>query len=317
MKSMTGFGTAFGSLKAKPGGIDKKKTRDVPTNVTIEESMDVTIEVTVRTVNGRFLEPRFHLPREYLIHESEMKKKMQECMRRGTVDIFVTRKVSLHGGLNFAIQEDVVLKYQRELQRLSRKLKTPDAPSLALLLSLPEVIQSRAPAEVGSGEAKVLLQVFDKAMAACLKERSREGESLRKELMQLLKQLREQAAIISKNRQEVEAGLQVKYLAKIHQKMKLLNQEVDSQRLLQEVVIQLDKSDIAEELSRLEEHLTNYLEILKSSHAEGKKLDFYTQELLREMNTIGSKSQVAEVTQSVVQSKTLIERLREQVQNVE
>ncbi|HRO67069.1 MAG TPA: DUF1732 domain-containing protein [Pseudobdellovibrionaceae bacterium] len=92
---------------------------------------------------------------------------------------------------------------------------------------------------------------------------------------------------------------------------------MDPQRVLQEIVLQLDKADINEELQRLAEHTKNYRQMLQVQDPEGKKLDFYTQELLREVNTIGSKSQVAKITQAVVEAKTLIERLREQVQNVE
>jgi len=87
--------------------------------------------------------------------------------------------------------------------------------------------------------------------------------------------------------------------------------------LSQEVVIQVERSDINEELSRLKEHIRNYRSLLAAAEPVGKKLDFYTQELLREVNTIGSKSSVSKLTQIVVQAKTLIERLREQVQNVE
>ncbi len=93
--------------------------------------------------------------------------------------------------------------------------------------------------------------------------------------------------------------------------------ELDMTRLTQEIVIQLERADINEELSRLQEHIKNYRQLIMSKEAEGKKLDFYTQELLREVNTIGSKSQVAKITSAVVEAKTLIERLREQVQNVQ
>jgi uncharacterized protein (TIGR00255 family) len=86
---------------------------------------------------------------------------------------------------------------------------------------------------------------------------------------------------------------------------------------MQEIVIQLEKADINEEIIRLNEHLKNFEKIIELEVVEGKKLDFYTQELLREVNTIGSKSQVAGITESIVESKTLIERIREQVQNIE
>ena len=91
----------------------------------------------------------------------------------------------------------------------------------------------------------------------------------------------------------------------------------DPQRLAQEIVIQLEKADINEEITRLNEHLKNFEKIIDLESVEGNKLDFYTQELLREVNTIGSKSQVVGITESIVESKTLIERIREQVQNIE
>ena len=93
--------------------------------------------------------------------------------------------------------------------------------------------------------------------------------------------------------------------------------QVDPQRISQEIVIQLEKADISEEITRLTEHIMNFEKLVEMPIVEGKKLDFYTQELLREANTIGSKSQVAGITEAVVEAKTLIERIREQVQNIE
>jgi uncharacterized protein (TIGR00255 family) len=108
-------------------------------------------------------------------------------------------------------------------------------------------------------------------------------------------------------------------ISRFEQKIKarLSGVDVDPNRLSQEVVMQVERSDINEEVSRLNEHIRNYKGLLAHNGAIGKKLDFYTQELLREVNTIGSKSSVSKLTQIVVQAKTLIERLREQVQNVE
>ncbi len=121
--------------------------------------------------------------------------------------------------------------------------------------------------------------------------------------------------VISGLREDANQLLQEKFEQKIRARLK--GNEIDPARLSQEIVIQLEKADINEELSRLSEHIKNYRQLVSSSQGEGKKLDFYTQELLREVNTIGSKSQVAKITQSVVEAKTVIERLREQVQNVQ
>ncbi|MBO9666417.1 MAG: DUF1732 domain-containing protein, partial [Bdellovibrio sp.] len=158
-------------------------------------------------------------------------------------------------------------------------------------------------------------KAFADACNNCNKERVREGKALRKDLEKLLSSLDKQIKVISDLRNEANSQLQEKYETKIRARLK--GNDIDPSRLSQEIVIQLEKADINEELSRLSEHIKNYRQLVGSQQAEGKKLDFYTQELLREVNTIGSKSQVAKITQSVVEAKTLIERLREQVQNVQ
>jgi uncharacterized protein (TIGR00255 family) len=300
MKSMTGFGASSGSHL---GGLKQ-----------------VAIEVTIRSVNGRYLEPRFHLPREYLSFESGLKKSLQTEFQRGTIDIFVARKVTNKNSHQIRVHDDLAVQYHRELLKLSRKLKISEPLSLSMILGLPDVIQVDSQVNVSPEEEKILFRTFEKAVKACMKERNREGEALRRELQNYLKDLQLQVGSISNRRMEVNVTLQERYLAKLQQKMEGLNLAVDGQRLLQEIVVQVDKSDIAEELSRLEEHMNNCQNILVKSSQEapsGKKLDFYTQELLREMNTIGSKSQVSDMTHSVVECKTIIERLREQIQNVE
>lgn len=325
MKSMTGFGISSGAH--------------------VDSRGQITIEVTIRSVNGRYLEPRFHLPREYLPFEAGLKKCLQSEFQRGTIDIFVVRKVALKRAHQIHVQEDLAAQYHQELLKLSRKLKISEPPSLSMILNLPEVIQVDSQVLVTQDEEAALFRIFEIAMKACMKERNREGEALRRELLNHLKLLQTQVGFIATFRLQINATLHERYLSKIRQKFEGLNLEVDGSRLLQEIVIQVDKSDIAEELSRLEEHLDNYQKILTNSVSSsqslraqkmagqkiadqkkagkqpdapsGKKLDFYTQELLREMNTIGSKSQITDVTQAVVESKTLIERLREQIQNVE
>ena len=162
---------------------------------------------------------------------------------------------------------------------------------------------------------KLLLSAMNKACETAEKERRREGKDLRHQLELILHQLEEQVDEIQGVREEANQNLLARFEQKI--KSRLAAVEFDSGRLSQEVAIQIEKSDINEELSRLKEHIRNYGLLLGAGEAIGKKLDFYTQELLREVNTIGSKSSVSKLTQIVVHAKTLIERLREQVQNVE
>jgi len=292
MKSMTGYGTAKAQQK------------------------DLNIEVSIRTVNGRFLDTRFHLPREFVPFEADLKKLLSADILRGTVDIFVNRRnKAAHETAEVRVNEALAKKYLAAFQKISKATKLQANVHLEILARMPDVIQVDEKQEVSSHEEKLLKAVFAKACGDCVKEREREGKFLQKELEKLVLDLEKQVLIVAGLREDANRQLQDRFEQKISNRLK--NQELDPQRLTQEIVIQLEKADINEELVRLTEHLKNYKDLLKSAHAEGKKLDFYTQELLREVNTIGSKSQVAKITQAVVEAKTLIERLREQVQNVE
>lgn len=283
---------------------------------TSAQTKTLSLDVSLRAVNGRFLEVRFHLPREYMNIEGDLKKILSEKMRRGTVDVFINRKFTGAGKLkSVKVNHEIIPEYLGAYKEIAKKYKIPATIHLESFTKLPEVLLTEEGSEVSALEQKLVLKTFEKSLDACLKERSREGLSLQKTLLGILDQLQEQIETIISLREEANQNLKEKWDQKLAARAKDL--ALDPQRLAQEVVMQLEKSDINEELERLEEHFKNYRKILSSSDAEGKKLDFYTQELLREVNTIGSKSQVAKITQSVVEAKTLIERLREQVQNVE
>ncbi|MDG0817455.1 YicC/YloC family endoribonuclease [Bdellovibrio svalbardensis] len=292
MKSMTGYGNARA------------------------QSKDVTVEVSIRSVNGRFLETRFHLPREFVAFESDLKKILGASLLRGTVDVFVSRRVKNAGGKSkMTVNDALAKKYLAAYKHLSKELGVPFNVHLEAMARLPEIIKIEDSYELFAGEEKILKKAFAEACKNCDKERIREGKALRKDLEGLLISLEKQVKAITSLREEANAQLQDKFEQKIRARLK--GNEIDPTRLSQEIVIQLEKADINEELSRLSEHIKNYRQLVSSQSAEGKKLDFYTQELLREVNTIGSKSQVAKITQAVVEAKTLIERLREQVQNVQ
>ena len=274
------------------------------------------IEVSVRSVNGRFLETRFHLPREFVGLESDLKKVIAKHFDRGTLDVFVSRKIKASAGsVNVTVNKELAKKYAQAYKLLAKELKVKSPFSIETIARLPDVVKIEDGGELPVSEQKALLATLEKACKACDGERQREGKGLQGDLEKLLTSLDGEVAEILTVREEANQGLLQKFEAKI--KAKLAGVEIDSARVSQEVVIQLEKSDINEEISRLKEHTKNYRNLLSEAGAQGKKLDFYTQELLREVNTIGSKSSVSKLTQIVVQAKTLIERLREQIQNVE
>ena len=292
MKSMTGFGA---------GRAESPKSQ---------------IDVSLRAVNGRYLETRFHLPREFHPFESDLKKKLEEYFERGTVDIFVSRKVKAdQSQLKVVLNRDLAKQYMESYKQIAKDLKIRGEAHVETIARLPEVLRIESEADVQAPEKKALLQAFEKACKACDTERKREGKSLKGDLEELLGKLESEIADIHGVREEANQNLLSRFEQKI--KTRLQGLEIDSARLSQEVVMQIDKTDINEEVSRLREHVKNYRHLLQSNEAQGKKLDFYTQELLREVNTIGSKSSLSKLTQIVVDAKSNIERLREQVQNVE
>jgi uncharacterized protein (TIGR00255 family) len=292
MKSMTGFG-AFRV-----------------------QNSTMSIEISVRSVNGRFLESRLHIPKEYFVFESEIRKRLSENLARGTVDLFISRKFKKkNSNAQISLNKNLAQKYFKSYVELARDLKLDSQVGLETIARLPDVITIEEDLSVESSEKKLVLNCLDEALSKCVEERMREGKSLQTHMLKLIESLKEEVHKIKMMREEVNLGLLEKLQAKITARFKTV--EVDQQRIAQEIVMQIDKSDINEELQRLDEHIKNYLQLAKGRQAEGKKLDFYTQELLREVNTIGSKSQVAFITQSIVEAKTIIERLREQVQNIE
>lgn len=296
MKSMTGFG------------------------VFRLQNNDVTIEVSMRAVNGRFLETRFHLPRSYYPFESDLKKKFSGLILRGTVDIYISRKLKSSGSTGkIVVNSKLANEYMKAFKKLSAELRINENIRLEQISKQPEVIQYEESDSISPQELGILKKVFDAALKKFDSERLREGLALKKDLQKNLKELQKHISKISKLRDEANKALLERFESKVKSRLpkEVAGHQMDPQRISQEIVIQLEKADINEEITRLTEHIKNFEKLVELPVVEGKKLDFYTQELLREVNTIGSKSQVAGITESVVDAKTIIERIREQVQNIE
>lgn len=275
------------------------------------KAKNLSVDVTVKSVNGRYLDVRVHLPENLQKLELDIRKKVSEAVRRGSVTVIADVKSD---GEAVAINYERAGEVFQQLKNLSKKLKIDSAVTLDVLTRFPNVIGG-SETEIGDPDRKAILKALDSALEACNKERKREGQATLSVFKNLLGDLKKKAEFILAHAHPSEAEVSTKLLERLE---KLgLRGEVDSQRLAQEVVMQLEKCDVAEESERILEHIKGMSETLLSTDPVGKKLEFYTQELFREFNTVGSKSQDAEVTKVVIDSKVIIERLREQVQNVE
>ncbi|HVK61368.1 MAG TPA: YicC/YloC family endoribonuclease [Bdellovibrionales bacterium] len=302
MKSMTGFGRS--STRAKTA---KSSSNGTP-----------EINVSVRTVNGRFLEVRTHMPREFAALETDFKATISKYFSRGTIDLFINRKAST-ANAKVSVNSDLAKEWLKGVRSLAKELKLAKEPSLETILQIPELVTFDQDAEPNEAEKKLVKKLVEEAVEACDAERAREGKSLQAELAKLCKQLEALVEQMQTLKTEANRELEKRYRDRLKDGFaKLgLGGDIDQQRIAQEMVIQLDRSDIGEELVRLTEHLRAYKVLIAGQDAQGKKLDFYAQELLREVNTIGSKSQITKLTALVVDAKTIVERIREQVQNAE
>jgi uncharacterized protein (TIGR00255 family) len=316
------------TLTSAPGSPQNKKMKSMTGfGLGLAATLQGQIEISLRSVNGRFLEPRFHVPREFLAVENELKQILAKYMNRGTVDIFLSRKQD--GSLNQQkVQADAALaaEYLAAHRALGKKLKLPVKVTLESLARWPDVLKAQENSILQEEDLEAAKEAMKKACEAALKERAREGQSLKAEMENLIRGLAQQVDQVEELRKEANLGLEEKLEQRIQQRLQKMTHPagavsggtgIDGQRISLELSFLLERADINEEIMRLREHLKNYQELIAQPGPIGKKLDFYTQELLREMNTIGSKSNLSKLTQIVVEAKTMIERLREQVQNIE
>jgi uncharacterized protein (TIGR00255 family) len=300
MNSMTGFGTS--QLKNR----------------------QLEIEVHVKSVNGRFLEVRFHLPKEYSPYENDFRKAFSGRWLRGTVDVYIHRRPGAHVRLQTVhVRKENARHWTTELKKLARELNVAADLSLRDILQMPYVMEHQDRLSLLPGELKLVEAQISKAAERCRLAREREGGVLKKELLQQIKNLESAISDMESCREDAnkQAGQRLKSrLATINDIGSSGRTEaIDGQRLALETALIMDKMDVHEEIIRLKEHAKACRILVQSAAGEGhgKKLDFYCQELLREVNTIGSKSQFASLTQIVVVAKSVIEKFREQVQNIE
>lgn len=278
------------------------------------ENKNFSLDVMIKTVNGRFLDIKIHSPKVYSFIEIEIRKQVSQKIWRGHVEIYINRK-SFQSPNKVHFNQPLAQKWMDGFNQVSSKLKLAKLTDPSVLLQVPDFFNVDDNLSVSPKEKQALLQSLNKSLEACLQLRKKEGQSLHKDLSSHIKALDSQLSQIKKLRTEVIKELSVKF----EKRLEKLNSEVewDEQRLAQEVAFQLDKTDISEEIQRLETHVKAIKQLIKMSEPIGKKLDFYAQELLREVNTIGSKSHNAKLTQVVVECKSIIEKYREQVQNIE
>lgn len=276
---------------------------------------DTAVSVEIRTVNHRFLDLHIRISREYVFLEGVIQQLVRNVLNRGRVD--VNAKIQKAGGSEYVINTGMVTSYLEAAAGMKDAFNLQDSLDLRTLLNLPGVLKNGEAEQADASDelSDLLKQSVQSALEGVLQMRRREGEALRLDMLQNLAAIEESTHRIRK----LSANSAAECLEKLNDRLaQLLPKEgIDPQRLAQEVALIADKCDISEEVARLESHIEQYRMLISSEEKVGKKLDFLLQELQREANTILSKSGNMEVTHHAIAIKTDVEKLREQVQNVE
>jgi uncharacterized protein (TIGR00255 family) len=293
--SMTGFGRAAGAL-----------------------SQRYFIAVTAKSVNHRFLETSVRMP-EYLWEaESLIRALASDTFSRGKLDISIRVQRTAQPEYNVRINAQLANTVVPQLKSIAEDLGLGTSFSGGDLLRVPDLLQVDAvDAEITDEERDALAGLVREAFAQMSAMRSKEGESLHADIATHLARIRELQQRVAEHRTDIRAELMASYQQRVQEIASAAGVEVNPDRIAQEVVLMVEKGDIAEELTRLAHHVDQIEAAIGRKEPAGKKLDFLSQEMLREVNTIGSKSRSAAVRTVVVELKTEVERVREQVQNVE
>lgn len=271
--------------------------------------------VEIKSVNNRFTDINIKMPRNLNYLEEKIRKQILSNISRGKVEVSIQLNNNSDLGKKINLNTDIAKKYIEELKKLSEETNIIDNINIMDVAKFPDVLNIRIDEEAEEVIQKELFTALEGAINSFLDMRQKEGSKIKVDLenrIEVIKQKIEQISSIS-------AGLVDEYVVKLETRIKelLKTDVVDQTRLAQEVVIYSDKCSVEEEITRLKSHISQFLNLLNENIAIGKKLDFLIQEMNRETNTIGSKANNLEITNFVVDIKTELENIREQIQNIE
>lgn len=280
----------------------------------VGDNFAVTVEL--KTVNNRFLDVNLRLSQEMSALESTIKRQIGNRLSRGRVDVNLTYERSVE--VSYELNRPLINGYLAALKDMQTEFSLEGEPDLNMIARLPNVLQ---PKKDDIDEA--FIAGVDKALEAGLddleKMRENEGEMLKQELNFRLGEIEEKLPVIESEAATVTEEYQAKLMKRISDILAKTGAEIeiDQARLAQEAAFLADRGDIAEEIARLKMHIDQYRKIMDEDKEVGKRLDFLTQELNREANTIASKTNNMSIKEASLGIKSAVEKIREQVQNVE
>ncbi len=275
-----------------------------------------TFTIEIRSVNSRYGEVIVRMPQRFLPLEDQIKKLVATKISRGRVEVMIKVKNGSQAVPDIDVNLPLAKEYYRALSELSETLKIDEKVGLGTLLGMRGVITTTEPEEDLEKTWSVLSSCIGSALEEVNAMRVSEGKAIYQDFMERLRSVQEGLSRIK----ELAPSVLSHYHSRLEERIAALTQgtvEIDPNRLAQEAAFIADKSDITEEIVRAESHLKQFLDMIESEAPAGRTLDFLLQELNREVNTIGSKGGDVKLSQIVVGIKSELEKLREQVQNIE
>lgn len=271
--------------------------------------------VEIKSVNNRYSDISIKLPRNISFLEEKVKTVVSNSISRGKIDVFINFTNYSEKGKKIKINNELAKQYIEELKKLQTETEIIDNIGIMEICKMPEVLNLKIEEDDENVLWQELQECLNNAITGFLLMKENEGNKIKEDLEKRIEDIREKIEKIS----EVSTGLVEEYVVKLEKRVNelLKTTVVDETRLAQEIVIYSDKCSVEEELTRLRSHIAQFLNLLNETNPIGKKLDFLIQEMNRETNTIGSKANSLEITNLVVDIKTEIENIREQVQNIE
>ena len=290
IKSMTGYGKSSLSINSRE------------------------YQVEIKTVNHKYIDTNIRIPRVISYLEEEVRKTIASKIKRGKVDISINFENYSKEGNDIRINTELAKMYIQNLKKLAEEENLSADIQVTDITKMPDVliIKNDLDENIIKEEIK---QVLNDAIEQVLVMREKEGIKISEDILNKISQIEDKVEEIF----SLSTGLIEEYVVKLEARVKelLKTEEVDKNRLMQEIVIYADKCSVEEEITRMRSHISQLRELIKTNEPTGKKMDFIIQEMNRETNTIGSKANNLEITNRIVAIKTILEDIREQIQNIE
>ena len=279
------------------------------------ETADFKVHIEVKAVNQRFLETNYHMPYSMNMFENQLTKKIKEYASRGKLDINIRFQDLRDKAITVKVDKGLVAAYGQALQEISSQLELSALVTAAQIASYPDVLKLNEENADLEAAQPVLMQAMEQALESFVAMREAEGQNIQRDLLARIGTLENFVGELEKLAPEIVAA----YRQRLENLLReyLAKEDIEESRIIQEVALFTDKVNYTEETVRLRSHFDQFRQIITAGEPVGRKLDFLIQEMNREINTVASKANSAGAAQFVVDVKSEIEKIREQIQNIE